>query len=84
MTTVPTGENSLLGVWNHTNPVEDGEGSWIFEIRRPLQTGDENDAQLEVGGASSGMAWPTGIRTSARTVGRRTAMPRVPTRAGSR
>jgi hypothetical protein len=51
-----TGENSLLGVWNHTNPVEDGEGSWVFEIRRPLQTGDENDGQLEVGGASSGMA----------------------------
>lgn len=51
-----TGENSLLGVWNHTNPVEDGEGSWIFEMRRPLQTGDDHDAQLEVGGASAGMA----------------------------
>ena len=51
-----TGENSLLGVWNHTNPTEDGEGSWIFEMRRPLQTGDEQDAQLEVGGASAGMA----------------------------
>jgi hypothetical protein len=51
-----SGENSLLGVWNHTNPVDDGEGTWIFEIRRPLQTGDEHDGQLEVGGASSGMA----------------------------
>jgi hypothetical protein len=51
-----TGENSLLGVWNHTNPAEDGEGAWIFEMRRPLQTGDEQDVQLEVGGASAGMA----------------------------
>jgi hypothetical protein len=51
-----TGENSLLGVWNHTNPAEDGEGGWIFEMRRPLQTGDEQDVQLEVGGASAGMA----------------------------
>ncbi|HEX6300589.1 MAG TPA: ethylbenzene dehydrogenase-related protein [Acidimicrobiia bacterium] len=50
-----SGENSLLGVWNHTNPVEDGEGTWIFEMRRPLQTGDEHDGQLEVG-ASAGMA----------------------------
>jgi hypothetical protein len=51
-----TGENSLLGVWSHSNPVEDGEGSWIFEMRRPLQTDDEHDGQLEVGGASSGLA----------------------------
>ncbi len=51
-----TGENSLLGVWSHTNPIEDGEGTWIFEMRRPLQTGDEQDGQLEVGGASAGMA----------------------------
>jgi hypothetical protein len=51
-----TGENSLLGVWNHTNPVDDGEGTWIFEMRRPLQTGDEHDGQLEVGGPSAGMA----------------------------
>lgn len=51
-----TGENSLLGVWNHTNPVDDGEGTWIFEMRRPLQTGDEHDGQLEVGGPSAGLA----------------------------
>jgi hypothetical protein len=51
-----TGENSLLGVWNHTDPTEDGAGDWIFEMRRPLQTGDEHDAQLEVGAASAGMA----------------------------
>jgi hypothetical protein len=51
-----TGENSFLGVWNHTNPTDDGAGTWIFEIRRPLQTGDEQDVQLEVGGAAAGMA----------------------------
>jgi hypothetical protein len=51
-----TGENSLLGVWSHTNPTDDGEGMWIFEISRPLQTGDEQDGQMEVGGASAGLA----------------------------
>ncbi len=44
-----TGENSLLGVWSHSNPVEDGEGQWYFELSRPLQTGDEQDAQFTVG-----------------------------------
>jgi hypothetical protein len=42
-------ENSLLGVWAHTNPAADAEGTWIFEARRPLQTGDEQDAQLAAG-----------------------------------
>ena len=42
-------ENSLLGVWSHTNATEDGEGTWIFEMRRPLATGDAQDAQLTVG-----------------------------------
>ena len=42
-------ENTLLGVFGHTNPVADGEGSWIFEMRRPLQTGDAGDAQFAVG-----------------------------------
>lgn len=37
-------ENSLLGVWGH-----DGS-SWIFEISRPLSTGDETDADLSEGG----------------------------------
>ncbi|MGB8360381.1 MAG: ethylbenzene dehydrogenase-related protein [Acidimicrobiia bacterium] len=37
-------ENSLLGVWSH-----DGS-SWIFEISRPLVTGDANDADLSEGG----------------------------------
>ena len=43
-------ENSLLGVFSHTNPVEDGEGTWTFEMSRPLQTGDSQDAQLSAGG----------------------------------
>ena len=43
-------ENSLLGVWMHTNPVTDGEGTWYFEMSRPLQTGDAQDAQFTVGG----------------------------------
>jgi hypothetical protein len=42
-------ENSLLGVWSHTNATEDGEGTWVFEMRRPLATGDAQDAQLTVG-----------------------------------
>lgn len=42
-------ENSLLGVWNHTSPTEDSNGDWIFELRRPLETGDEQDAQLAAG-----------------------------------
>ena len=42
-------ENSLLGVWAHTNPNADGNGTWFFEIRRPLQTGDDQDAQFEPG-----------------------------------
>lgn len=45
-------ENSLLGVWSHTNPTAGGAGSWLFEIRRPLQTGDEQDAQFAVGSTS--------------------------------
>ena len=42
-------ENSLLGVFGHSNPVADGEGTWIFEMRRPLQTGDAGDGQFAVG-----------------------------------
>ena len=42
-------ENSLLGVWTHTNPVDGGEGTYTFEIRRPLITGDVQDAQFAPG-----------------------------------
>jgi hypothetical protein len=45
-------QNSLLGVWKHTNATEDGAGTWVFEIRRPLQTADEQDAQFAVGSPS--------------------------------
>ena len=44
-----SGENSLAGVWGHSNQVEDGPGVWFFEIGRPLQTGDSEDVQLTVG-----------------------------------
>ncbi len=47
-----TAENSLLGVFSHSNPIEDGDGTWYFEMRRPLQTGDEQDAQFSVGESS--------------------------------
>jgi len=45
-------ENSLLGVFTHTNPVNNGDGTWTFEMRRPLQTGDSQDAQFTVGGTA--------------------------------
>ncbi len=45
-------ENSLLGVFSHSNPTEDAPGTWIFEMRRPLQTADPLDAQFTVGGTS--------------------------------
>ncbi len=45
----PDAENSLLGVFTHSNPTEDAPGTWYFEMRRPLQTGDPQDAQFEAG-----------------------------------
>lgn len=42
-------ENSILGVWSHTNPTAGAAGTWIFELRRPLQTGDEQDGQFAAG-----------------------------------
>jgi len=45
----PTGENSLSGVWKHTATEAGGEGVWIFEMSRPLQTGDTQDAQFASG-----------------------------------
>ncbi|NHZ70791.1 MAG: hypothetical protein GWP18_04035 [Proteobacteria bacterium] len=48
-----TGENSLLGVWSHSTPTEDAQGVWSFEMSRPLQTGDEQDAQFAVGESTS-------------------------------
>jgi hypothetical protein len=45
----PTGENSLSGVWQHTAAAAGGDGTWIFEMSRPLQTGDTQDAQFASG-----------------------------------
>jgi len=45
----PTGENSLSGVWKHTATAAGGDGTWIFEMSRPLQTGDTQDAQFASG-----------------------------------
>ena len=45
-------ENSLAGVWEHTGRSggNGSAGTWIFEMSRPLQTGDPEDAQLVAGG----------------------------------
>jgi hypothetical protein len=45
----PTGENSLSGVWKHTAAAAGGDGVWIFEMSRPLDTGDTQDAQFASG-----------------------------------
>jgi hypothetical protein len=47
-------ENSLAGVWEHTARAEGAgaDGTWIFEMSRPLQTGDSEDAQFASGGAA--------------------------------
>jgi hypothetical protein len=35
----------------HTGyPVAESDGTWYFEMSRPLQTGDAQDAQFTVGG----------------------------------
>ena len=46
-----TGENSLAGVWKHTAADQGAgaKGTWIFEMSRPLQTGDSQDAQFASG-----------------------------------
>ena len=49
-----TAENSLIGVWDHTARASGAgaDGTWVFEMSRPLQTGDPNDAQLSLGGSA--------------------------------
>ena len=46
-----TGENSLAGVWKHTAADQGAgaKGTWIFEMSRPLNTGDSQDAQFASG-----------------------------------
>ena len=47
-------ENSLNGVWTHTGIAAGpgAEGTWIFEMSRPLQTADPQDAQFASGGVA--------------------------------
>lgn len=45
-------ENSLLGVWTHTSDTADEDGTWTFEMQRPLATADEHDIQLEAGSSA--------------------------------
>ncbi len=44
-------ENSLTGVWTHSAQASGAgaAGTWIFEMSRPLQTGDPQDGQFAVG-----------------------------------
>lgn len=48
-------ENTLAGVWEHTSRGQGAgsDGVWIFEMSRPLQTGDPDDAQFEAGGTAA-------------------------------
>jgi hypothetical protein len=45
-------ENSLLGVWTHSAMTADADGTWVFEMQRPLDTGDAQDAQFEAGSSA--------------------------------
>lgn len=57
-------ENSLVGSWSHTGGDIGADGTWIFEMARPLQTGDPEDAQFESGGtAELVLAWWDGNET---------------------
>jgi len=42
-------ENSLLGAFSHSDPTAGSDGTYVFEMSRPLQTGDAQDAQFTVG-----------------------------------
>ncbi len=45
-------ENSLFGVWTHSEMTADADGTWVFEMQRPLDTGDAQDAQFEAGSSA--------------------------------
>lgn len=49
----PNAENGLIGAWTHTASAPGGDGKWIFEMSRPLNTGDPQDAQLTSGGTAN-------------------------------
>jgi hypothetical protein len=48
-------ENTLAGVWEHSARASGAgaDGTWIFEMSRPLQTGDPQDGQFASGGTAS-------------------------------
>ncbi len=51
-------ENSLVGSWSHSAAELGGDGTWTFEMARPLNTGDPQDAQFEAAGeAKLVLAW---------------------------
>ena len=53
-----TAENSLVGSWSHSAAEIGGDGTWVFEMARPLSTGDSQDANWEAGGtAELVLAW---------------------------
>ena len=39
----------LLGVFTHTDPTDDADGTYTFEMRRPLVTDDAQDAAFAAG-----------------------------------
>lgn len=45
-------DSSLIGSWDHSGRAQgpNAPGTWVFEIARPLQTGDAEDAQFTAGG----------------------------------
>jgi hypothetical protein len=47
-------DSSLTGSWDHTARAEgiDANGIFVFEIARPLDTGDPQDAQFTLGGSA--------------------------------
>lgn len=42
-------ENSLLGVFTHSAQTTGADGTWYFEMSRPLDTGDAGDATFAAG-----------------------------------
>lgn len=45
-------ENSLAGMWSHSDPTADAAGMWTFEFSRPLDTADSTDAIFAAGGTA--------------------------------
>jgi Ethylbenzene dehydrogenase len=46
-------ENSLVGSWTHSASTIGADGTWTFEMSRPLNTGDATDAQFATGGTAN-------------------------------